>query len=545
MKLKDITEEDIWDIADSSLILARGLDYYETGQIGSMEVSGEKIAAKVMGSYGTYDVEIAVKDEKIHAACDCPYDGYGCKHIVAVLYKWINKSTGEVVRRKEIDIDKELSKLGKEELKSILMDLWNDYEEVQRDILVRIGGSPGVDGAAKDIMLRQIKDAFYTRGGFIDYYSLFDVVENLEKIKETVLAAPPDIRSLLLRELARRSLDAIESCDDSEGRMGDFIIECLTDLGKSIHEQKLSLDEKKRRIKENLDRLDEDEYGLEDGYINLVLEVPSTEEEFSFLIDELKARLEKNKDAYGGEMYREMLTEVYRRAGRDDEYLALLEENAGEEGDYLPLVEFWKEKGDREKAVKMAEKVIADQGGEVDRDVDLLEFLEEIYREGGNWEDLLRVSIMSFKEIPRLEKYREVKEVAERLRRWDTIKPELIGYAAGVELVKIYLLEEDYDGAFQEVMNPKEWVSEGLKDKVALALVKDNPENALKIYLPLVEEHVARGKRDSYRVAALYAKKVKEIYLKLGWEEEWNRYIIKIREENKRRPALIEEFRRL
>ncbi|MDO9537256.1 MAG: hypothetical protein Q7J68_02940 [Thermoplasmata archaeon] len=40
MKLKDITEKDIWNIADSSAIVARGLDYFETGQIASREVKG-------------------------------------------------------------------------------------------------------------------------------------------------------------------------------------------------------------------------------------------------------------------------------------------------------------------------------------------------------------------------------------------------------------------------------------------------------------------------------------------------------------------------
>ncbi len=156
MKLKDITEEDIWNIADSSAILARGLDYYETGQIASMEVKGEKIIAKVRGSYGLYDVEIAIEEENLHADCDCPYDGYGCKHIVAVLYKWVNeknKIKGGKIKRKEIDIDKELSKLGKDELKSILLELYNNYEDVQRDIMLKISGNRDVADVGKDIII--------------------------------------------------------------------------------------------------------------------------------------------------------------------------------------------------------------------------------------------------------------------------------------------------------------------------------------------------------------------------------------------------------
>ena len=45
-KPEDITEDDIWDIADSSAIVARGLNYYENEQIRSMDIKGKKIFAK-------------------------------------------------------------------------------------------------------------------------------------------------------------------------------------------------------------------------------------------------------------------------------------------------------------------------------------------------------------------------------------------------------------------------------------------------------------------------------------------------------------------
>lgn len=92
MKLANITKEDIWHIADSSRILERGRRYYRTGKIKSMKVVDDVIKARVKGNYGTYNVEIDIDDDgEIDAYCDCPYDGDGCKHIVAVLYKWIDQ----------------------------------------------------------------------------------------------------------------------------------------------------------------------------------------------------------------------------------------------------------------------------------------------------------------------------------------------------------------------------------------------------------------------------------------------------------------------
>lgn len=550
MKLEDITENDIWDIADSRAILARGLNYYETGQIASMDFSGDKITAKVKGSYGRYDVEITVEDGTLQADCDCPYDGYGCKHIVAVLHKWINKKggmkhvKGKKTTRREFDIDKELSRLGKDELKTILLNLYDNREDVRSDILLGMGGNADVADAGKDIVLGQIKNAFRVRCGYIDYYAVHDVVKWLETTKETILGAPPDTRTPLLKALARESLDVIDSCDDSDGSMGSFIIDCLTDLGRSIHEQNLPFGEKKRIIQEYLDLLDDEEYGLEDGYINLVLEVPSTREDFTLLIDELKSRMEAYKGGYEEDMYRDMLMDAYRKAGDDDEYLALLEEGAGEKGDYLPLVQFWKEKGDLKKAIGIAEDAINNREERLVQNAALLEFLEGVYRSNKDWKDLLRISILYFKRAPSLKKYKDVKEIAEKLHRWDSVKPELIKAVSGIESVKIHLFEKEYDKAFQKVTGAESF-SDRLKDEVAKALATKEPGKALDIYLPLVQEFIGYKTREGYGVAALYAKKVKNIYLKEGRGDEWKRYVVGIRTENKRRPALIDEFRRL
>ena len=158
---------------------------------------------------------------------------------------------------------------------------------------------------------------------------------------------------------------------------------------------------------------------------------------------------------------------------------------------------------------------------------------------------MLRISILYFEKFPSLKKYKEIKKIAEKLQKWDSIRGKLIKAAHSNELIKIYLFEKEYDKAFQIIISENERFSDRLRDKVALALMKENPENALKIYLPIVQEFIDMAKRDTYRIAALYAKKVKEIYSQLGQEEEWNNYIARIRVENKRRPALIEEFRRL
>lgn len=84
-----ITERDIEEVADSSSILARGKAYFRSGRVLSLALKKDTLLAQVRGS-SLYHVRIKVADGEIDADCSCPYS-YGCKHIVAVLYKWLKQ----------------------------------------------------------------------------------------------------------------------------------------------------------------------------------------------------------------------------------------------------------------------------------------------------------------------------------------------------------------------------------------------------------------------------------------------------------------------
>ncbi|MDI6736957.1 MAG: SNF2-related protein [Nanoarchaeota archaeon] len=87
----DITEKEIRSIADSFEIVERGRKYFMNGNVGAISFSEGAITAKVKGHYGTYDVEIEIEGNRVtEYSCDCPYYGDGCKHVVAVLYKFLS-----------------------------------------------------------------------------------------------------------------------------------------------------------------------------------------------------------------------------------------------------------------------------------------------------------------------------------------------------------------------------------------------------------------------------------------------------------------------
>src|SRR3989338_6324436 len=89
MELNDITFEDIKKVADSPAIVERGKAYYNQGKVKFVESNNDRLIAMVKGNYGNYRVEIFIEDGVIDSECSCPYDGHGCKHIVAAMYKWL------------------------------------------------------------------------------------------------------------------------------------------------------------------------------------------------------------------------------------------------------------------------------------------------------------------------------------------------------------------------------------------------------------------------------------------------------------------------
>ena len=124
--INEIIEKDIRKLVDST-IRARGKEYYEEGRIHSIEIDGNKINAEVEGN-SIYDVEISIENNEIQCICSCPYDGNVCKHVVAVLYQWINRNNTKSSEDK-VQVTKApaflnyLQNLPKEELASLLLEL--------------------------------------------------------------------------------------------------------------------------------------------------------------------------------------------------------------------------------------------------------------------------------------------------------------------------------------------------------------------------------------------------------------------------------------
>ena len=74
-------------IADSAIIFSRGKSLYEHGSffLSNKNPDNNSFTYMVDGNYGVYETRINLTDKGVSYACNCPYPGSGCKHVVAAL----------------------------------------------------------------------------------------------------------------------------------------------------------------------------------------------------------------------------------------------------------------------------------------------------------------------------------------------------------------------------------------------------------------------------------------------------------------------------
>ena len=541
-----ITESDIKKLVDN-VIHARGKAYYKEGLVRSLETDGKKILAEVEGN-SIYDVEISVEKGEIECICSCPYKWEICKHVVAVLYQWINrnneKNKTNLKIAKSPDFEKYLEDLSKKELISLLLELSKDYREVKHNLSLRTATlSTEQNEETITTIISHFKRELASNN--LDYYQLPNVIRSLERIKKSVNNISSDVRQKLLERFIEESVKAYEEgADDSDGRLGDFISDCTEDLGKAIAEQNLPYENKKEIIKKYLKVIKDDEYGFDDNYCQLILTIAQKPAEYNFLISEIKFLAEKTTDEYEKDKLKEFLIELYEKSGKGDEYLREIENKLEWSEDYLRLAEYWKDKGNVHKAIEIAQQGI-DKRKNFFGNEDLFRFLEGLYGQEGKEKELLATYISHFSEASSLNFYRKIKYLAQKQGQWEKHKLYLLNEAKPHVYIDILLDECEEGKAIKEALSNEE-LPDKSREKVAKFIKKKYPKESLQIYDILAKKYISHGARGAYEEASRYLKDIKEIYfVVLNDFNGWERYIEKIKKENYRKSALLDELRKI
>jgi hypothetical protein len=421
-------------------------------------------------------------------------------------------------------------------------------------------------------------DADYEEWGAGD-----EVAEQLEAILEIgdgfleqgQLAAAAAVYRPVLEEV----LENYETFQDEEGSLGGVVTSCVSGLGACLAGTGEEV-ETRRSLLEALFAVFK--FDVEYGGIGLSDEVPelirvhATAEERQAVAGWVREALAGGKRDWGRSTYGAFLLALEAETLDDEGYLRICRET----GQTHDLVERLLELGRLDEAVEevrragdyallgLADLLVRHDHGDVaeslvrersekTEDTRVLEWLKKRYLERDDKAAALELAERIFLKFPSLAGYQEIRGLARPLGEWDAVRPELLKVLEAPQysdlLVRIALDEGEIDRAL-ELVNaspPRSplglgygygFLSGSLKLEVAKAAEESRPRAALEIYRGAAEENISARGRDNYQSACGFLKRVRALHERLGEQKEWERYIARLRDENRSLRALKEEL---
>jgi hypothetical protein len=458
----------------------------------------------------------------------------------------------KVEQTQRFSIDEELHSLDKEELFDILQDILEQKPEIF------------------ELILEWFKDKQKT---------------SLKKgTKKT------SINDELLMEYWSDAREIISEFNEYGGGSEDDEDEACSQLDSTsdlIKEGNISTAAKIRFLDDAFEEYNSENSGLEDAMMDVFFEICQTKEEWEYLVKKL--------DEHPSDWRKKLIMDIQKEHLHDDK--AFLQERLKKLHygmDYWDLAEFYEGKGDRIKAVEIAEEGLLKGQG---RQTELFEFLSdhyaksqdtanlerivqcaitkesdekemlgrlfEYYKTRNDYENAKKALLEAFKYvmgagyIPEVRSYAHYNKMKQFLLEadWKKIEPKIIKEVREKDLedyMRICLDKNMKKEALDILLNsPKKRPGSGILsdgeydlDEFAQLLKEDFPEDIIKYYWQKAYSKIQNGNRNTYYIAARYLDKVKHIYIDILKEEsKWEQRFSNLKVEFKKRPAFLEELK--
>jgi len=259
--------------------------------------------------------------------------------------------------------------------------------------------------------------------------------------------------------------------------------------------------------------------------------------------DETFLRISRTTESYN------YLVERLLKLGRLEE--ALEATKHVENYDILEIVTILCEYGHEAQAEKLIQKRLKKYDN-----VDLLEWLKERYQARGNSADALKMAHRIFRAYPlaaTIERYREIRQLAEQLGQWETVQAEIIAFLKTSDnttlQIKIALDEGQVEKALELLQSQKQSKNSpygannfNVGIDVAKAAEESYPYKSIEIYRRYTETRIEWRGRENYAIACQYLTNVRKLYNKIGHSEVWTSYITALCEHNRNLRALRDEM---
>ena len=425
----------------SAVIFRRGEDYYENGLVEDLEeVAPGRWNAVVEGTTD-YETEVCIKNGEIVSwDCDCPYDGYMCKHVVAVLLAVRDEGTGfsdyEEVRTEQEQLSQDDAAVSGDLMARISLLTEKQLREfvgkyAQKDAVFK-------EELLKHVMSRQLSGTTETYRRevrkyicYADIYGILDkgiLLLEAGRIEEAVAIALQTFESFA---------DEYEYDDYADNdNIDPDVCERAGDLIRRIVDDSRTASELKRRIVVELDSLSgKDVYAQFDMFDidGLVADVSQnilSKEDILAMID-IHLRTEPE---YCLADWVQRKVHVLAGMGRTDEALDVVDRYL-----YLPEirreeVDMAVEAGNYERALAMLDEGIdlAEKNGHYGTRNSWMERKRDVFEAQGRVDDVVEITREMFLDSPKMEDYRRLRSLI-KAEKWSEYLNSLIGRARLVD----------------------------------------------------------------------------------------------------------------
>ena len=425
----------------SAVIFRRGEDYYENGLVEDLEeVAPGRWNAVVEGTTD-YETEVCIKNGEIVSwDCDCPYDGYMCKHVVAVLLAVRDEGTGfsdyEEVRTEQEQLSQDDAAVSGDLMARISLLTEKQLREfvgkyAQKDAVFK-------EELLKHVMSRQLSGTTETYRRevrkyicYADIYGILDkgiLLLEAGRIEEAVAIALQTFESFA---------DEYEYDDYADNdNIDPDVCERAGDLIRRIVDDSRTVSELKRRIVVELDSLSgKDVYAQfdmfdMDGLVADVSQNILSKEDILAMIDIHLG----TEPEYRLADWVQRKVHVLAGMGRTDEASDVVDR-------YLYLPEIRREEVDKaveagnyERALAMLDEGIdlAEKNGHYGTRNSWMERKREVFEAQGRVDDVVEITREMFLDSPKMEDYRRLRSLI-KAEKWPEYLDSLIGRARLVD----------------------------------------------------------------------------------------------------------------
>ncbi len=548
-----------------------GERYVRDGTIFNARRQGRTLKARCQGSRAeAYRVEATFAAKGLaEAECSCPVGGGGhCKHVAALLLTWCHQP--ETFTELE-ELEPALKRRSKEDLIALIKLMLRQQPDLELLLETPLPGTSKRDTPVSPKAYRRQAEAIFHRGGH-EWGAVSGIADELLALQEIGggFLKQQDLGSAaaVYEGICSAVIANYSMVDDEEGDLHTVVHACVKGLSKCL---KAAKDDPEQRQPILRTLFEVYCFDIEQGGSGMSDEVPdlaevATPEERRLLAGWVREAMPRggnwSREEYGGFLLDleadtlddETFLRVCRETGRKRDLVARLlqlgrQEEALEETkpasdyDLTQLADLFV----AHRLGDTAERLVQERS-QKSKDSRLLEWLKKRAAGRQDTEAVLELSEKLFCLHPSLSGYQELRKLAKKLRRWETLRPKLHAFLkkeshTSYVLIQIYLDEGDLDQALKAVKTERGYgYGSSMKLEVAKAAEKTRPREALEIYRKQAESHIAERHRGGYQQACPYLKKVQALYKQLGESEAWRRYVGRLREQHGSLRALQEEL---